>query len=625
MHRSRFLLVLLLSCTPITDPDALDPGDTTTGLTLARPAGLDLRSASYHCPAGLRYDAEYHLCVSEREALGPFTPVMVNRCRRYGGGAGCDAERWAVQFARSLRGRAFCQPGSRFDLDRLVCRTETEAYGPFTTAMVEQCRAQTGAGVSGCDRMRWNLSLAPPPDGLELPGAQIYCPAGTTYDPAARLCHDGSRALGPFSRRMVAGCLQTGGEGCDSDLWPLAQARTLRGGDSCMPGTVWDAARGGCREGAQVYGPFTRNQVAHCITYSVIDYSVCESMRWRANLLPGDRDATPTRRGAWVFRMQETSHTHASLAARLASMGVGRVFLKVADGTQRDCSSYGTCEPAVPATYRAQGVEPWAWAYHYRNDPGIQANALEWAARRGFEGFVMDIEREFNDQPEALRTLMSTFHQRRESLIAQGVIQRDFPLLVTTWGNPRRHEMRIDIIDQYADGHLPQAYIEHWGGRALEEPAWAVQQVLDEYRALGAARPVHPVVSAETSQIDANKINQFLAAAGPQSSLWRIPGGDLPDSYWSRVWNRLTWRFPGDPDSAGCVEPCGRTVVVTAQTHDGVPIYSAPASDAPEIQRAYAGARYTVNQQHQAWLRVRIADDRSGWILGAHTDLDRLD
>jgi hypothetical protein len=609
-------LCALLGCVP------LEPDDAELERA-AEMAGVQAGETPF-CPPGYEYNAAYHLCEDASHALVPLTEVMRHRCDRASGGEACGEIRWSRELARDLRGQGVCVPGTSFDIDRGVCRSETDAYGPFSPAQVAQCRSLAGGSARVCDEMRWDLALLPLPGGQALPPDQPFCPAGLRHDPVFRLCHDQLLARGPFSRQLVAACRRQGGADCDAPSWPLEQARQLRGRSPCMPGTVWDERKGACREGAQAYGPFSRKQVARCITHSVIGSRACESMRWRASMLAGAAEpqrALASRRGAWLWRIAQTGHGHAGLAARLAQLGVRRIFVKTADGASMGCSSFGSCDPGLPDLYRRHGIEPWAWSYNYPANPRGQAAALRWAARTGYDGMVLDLEAEFDGNAGALTGLMQAFHETREELIRTGQLRREFPLYVTTWGNPRSHRMRVDIIDRYADGHMPQVYIEHWRGQALREPAWAVARARDEYQALGAARPVHAIVSVETGRMSADKINVFLRAAGPESSVWRVPGGGVPRSFWN-MWEDVTWTYPDESRAESCVDPCGREIEVAGALHRGVPVRREPDAQSEIVAQAYAGAQYSVLEVRGSWLRIRLAEELSGWLHASFTDFE---
>lgn len=249
--------------------------------------------------------------------------------------------------------------------------------------------------------------------------------------------------------------------------------------------------------------------------------------------------ATESGLGAWLWYIEGTGYTHAQLADRLAALGVSRLYIKVADGTNIWTEA---TNPQVPQTYLDAGIEPWAWSYNYPNNSAAQANALYYAAMTGYAGFVLDIETEFDGQSTSLTNLMSAFSNARQSAASQGYISSAaaFPLYVTTWGNPADHQMRIDLMDPYVDGYMPQTYLEVWGDAYMDEATYWVNYGTAEYRSLGATRPVHHIVSSETGEITAGVIGEVFTTSGPESSLWRVPGGGTPTSIWD-TWEAVDW------------------------------------------------------------------------------------
>jgi uncharacterized protein YvpB len=116
-------------------------------------------SSNAFCPVGFSFDATYRLCVSSTEAVGPFTVSMINTCKANGGGTGCDSGRWAVGFARSIRGTSACMPGSTLDASIDACVEGTNAFGPFTVSQVNACKA--AGGGPACETMRVAKSILP--------------------------------------------------------------------------------------------------------------------------------------------------------------------------------------------------------------------------------------------------------------------------------------------------------------------------------------------------------------------------------------------------------------------------------------------------------------------------------
>jgi hypothetical protein len=112
------------------------------------------------CPTGSWYSPSEKMCVTETQALGPFTRAMISLCKKYGGGeASCESARWERRFAARLRLAEQCPRGAQFDSGRQGCLEGSEVYGPFKVRDVDQCRARGGG--STCETMRWNASFLP--------------------------------------------------------------------------------------------------------------------------------------------------------------------------------------------------------------------------------------------------------------------------------------------------------------------------------------------------------------------------------------------------------------------------------------------------------------------------------
>ena len=122
--------------------------------------------------------------------------------------------------------------------------------------------------------------------------------------------------------------------------------------------------------------------------------------------------------------------------------------------------------------------------------------------------------------------------------------EASFKLHATTWTNPRIHRMRVDIIDQYVDAHMPQTYVELFGASARANPEREIQESTCEYRELGANKPINHIVSTENNVITSSQLNRFIAAAGPETSIWRIPGGTVVQAVWDD-WAGVDWERAG--------------------------------------------------------------------------------
>ncbi len=245
--------------------------------------------------------------------------------------------------------------------------------------------------------------------------------------------------------------------------------------------------------------------------------------------------------GVWLWRFEQTGQqSHENLARTIGSMGGKRIFIKVADGGYSPTAWPTIADQSIPPIYEVEDVEAWAWSYNYPGNVEAQARALYEAAKTGYQGYVVDIEIEFNGADDTLEALMLAFYDAREQAIADGFASEDFAFYVTTWGNPMLHNFRIDIIDDYVDGFMPQTYIEEWAGQHLSAIEACIAEGKAEYASLGATKPLHHILSTAQEILTAEEITDFFKLAGPESSLWRVPGGGVSTLIWDR-WRDVDW------------------------------------------------------------------------------------
>jgi hypothetical protein len=162
---------------------------------------LSLAAADYFCPSGFSYNASTRLCESDSEALGPFTPLMIANCEKFGGGSVCSgSDTWNLRFVRSLRGPGVCPVGSQRDQGTGLCADGDDVFGPFSRAHVANCR-EAGGGMA-CESMRWDKGFAertlPEEERPERPTSRFTFPfsgpADASYTEAPRSfgsCRDG--------------------------------------------------------------------------------------------------------------------------------------------------------------------------------------------------------------------------------------------------------------------------------------------------------------------------------------------------------------------------------------------------------------------------------------------------
>jgi hypothetical protein len=275
------------------------------------------------------------------------------------------------------------------------------------------------------------------------------------------------------------------------------------------------------------------------------------------------------RLGAWLWYIENTEfNSHAEIADSLAEIGVKRIYVKVADGAVDSILWPELTDKQLVLTYKSRNLDVWAWSYNYPGNHLLQAEALKIAASTGYEGFVVDVETEFNGDSIHLSNLFQAFHHAKEKARLEGIIDESFKLYCTTWGNPADHNFRVDVIDPYIDAFMPQTYVENWGVNYIENLEYWIEAGNLEFQQLGATKPLHHIVSLEKGIMDTADINKFIRKSGPETSVWRIPGGDVSMDLWT-TWRHIHWNYN-----------CNTTVGMMHENNDNrFHVYPIPATD----------------------------------------------
>ena len=250
------------------------------------------------------------------------------------------------------------------------------------------------------------------------------------------------------------------------------------------------------------------------------------------------------RLGAWIWYVELTGmDTHTGVADSLSSVGIKRVYTKVADGSVDSTWWPEIVDRNVIDAYHQKDMEIWAWSYNYPENDAAQAEALYIAAKTGYDGYVIDVESQFDGKAEPLSSLFVAFYNARQRAIDDGYITEDFKIYCTTWGNPDDHNFRIDLIDPWVDGYMPQTYVEIWsGGSLIDDLEYWIEVGTQEYIDLGATKPIHHMTATENNIMTGDELNRFMIAAGPEFSIWRVPGGGTPSEIW-KDWNEVDWDY----------------------------------------------------------------------------------
>jgi hypothetical protein len=248
--------------------------------------------------------------------------------------------------------------------------------------------------------------------------------------------------------------------------------------------------------------------------------------------------------GAWLWYIEISGFgTHEKLADSLSTIGVKRIYVKVADGKPNPSVWPELLDKNVVNTYKSRGLEVWAWSYNYPGNEAEQATALRLAAETGYDGFVVDVESEFDNKPVALNTLFSAFATQKAWVRSNLTGKNTFSLYCTTWGNPIDHNFSIKDIDPFVDGYKPQTYVENWGTTYMNNLTYWINFGSEEYKQLGATKPIHHIVSTEKGVISSDIINSFFRTSGPESSIWVVPGSNTNFNIWASTWRKVDWKM----------------------------------------------------------------------------------
>ncbi|PID95353.1 MAG: hypothetical protein CSA95_00065 [Bacteroidetes bacterium] len=244
--------------------------------------------------------------------------------------------------------------------------------------------------------------------------------------------------------------------------------------------------------------------------------------------------------GAWIWYVSQTGFTHEELADTLSAIGVKRIYVKVSDGIMDTVWWHTIVDEALIERYHAHDMEVYGWSYNYPGSEYGQAIALYQAAETGYDGYVVDVEHQFDGDSANLYNLFNTFSFYKNLALDQHLIDTSFKLGITTWGNPIDHWYRIDVVDPFVDAYFPQTYVEIWGWYYMNNITFWVDSTNREYRSIGATKPIHHICATTQGLMTAAMVDEFMAASGAETSLWRVPGGGTPLSIWD-VWNEVDW------------------------------------------------------------------------------------
>jgi hypothetical protein len=245
--------------------------------------------------------------------------------------------------------------------------------------------------------------------------------------------------------------------------------------------------------------------------------------------------------GIWLWYLGVTDFSsHSQLANALSDIGVEKIYVKVADGAYDPSTWPEVNDENLVNTYKNAGLDVIAWSYNRPGNEKEQADALYYAAKTGYESFILDVEVEYNGKTTALHTLFQEFEQARQDAIDNGYASSSFKIGCTTWGNPEDQGMHVEIIDQYVDYHMPQTYTEVWD--VLDNQEYWIDQTTQEYQDLGCSKPIYHICAAEEGRITSAQIDEYISIAGPNTSIWSVPKAEMHSSIWPVLQN-VNWNF----------------------------------------------------------------------------------
>lgn len=280
------------------------------------------------------------------------------------------------------------------------------------------------------------------------------------------------------------------------------------------------------------------------------------------------QESCENKMGAWVWYLELTGlDSHEELADSLYEVGIRRVYLKVADGTIDSIWWPEIVDASVVEAYHDRDIEVWAWSYNYPGNEYLQGEALYQAAKTGYDGYVVDIEMQFDGLSDPVTYLFDAFYDARQRAYDDGHITEPWPIYCTTWGNPKDHNFRIDLIDPWVDGYMPQTYVEIWGQPYINNLELIIVIGTEEYQALGATKPIHHMTATEKNIMTGDELNRFMKTAGPEFSIWRIPGGGTPSEIWDD-WVEVDWDYDFcQPTSVGLTDLDAIAIYPTLTSH----------------------------------------------------------
>lgn len=225
---------------------------------------------------------------------------------------------------------------------------------------------------------------------------------------------------------------------------------------------------------------------------------------------------SPHARGAWIWVLDQLRQ---DWVKALSATGCKRLYLKLVDD-----SSVPKCWPEINkgliANIKAAGFEVWGWGY-FGNTTNLDSDAassnVREAMARGLDGFVFDIEAEFEGRHQDY--LKALLEKSRPSIPAG-------KMAFTSFADRADHpDIPWALLDGLCDLHMPQIYFEEWTLKANETVDSVVAECIDSFKEL--KKPILPIFASEVgARYPASTTDlQRMLDKYPGSSIWRLPQG----------------------------------------------------------------------------------------------------
>jgi hypothetical protein len=229
-------------------------------------------------------------------------------------------------------------------------------------------------------------------------------------------------------------------------------------------------------------------------------------------------------RGVWIWVLNRIDPNY---SARLKSIGVGRVYLKVMDGKSASMFWAHQCSTAIVSDLKQNGIEVYGWGYHYAvANPAAEIAAVQAAMSCGLDGYVVDIEKEAEVAGASAR--VGSLLNGLRSLVPAGCLG------YTSFGAPQFHpQVPWQTLNAQTDFAMPQIYFETFNfGSSNQAEVQACMTANGKLLGIKAILPIWSSESGASSPAPASELQGYLDRF-PGSSIWRVPGVTEAGEAWN--------------------------------------------------------------------------------------------